>query len=190
MIKPGAIAFDVDGVVADTMSLFLEIARSDHGINHMRYEDITCYDLNECLGMDEEVIEDIVVRITEGLYSLPLNPIRGSAETLGKIAAASGRLSFVTARPHPGPLSEWFRDVLPVGPDAIDLIATGSFDDKTDVLSKMGKTFFVEDRLETCETLKAAGIEPILFKQPWNRRTHPFLEVGSWKELEGLIDFS
>ena len=40
MIDPAAIAFDIDGVVADTMSLFLEIARDVHHINHIRYEDI------------------------------------------------------------------------------------------------------------------------------------------------------
>ncbi len=50
-------------------------------------------------------------------------------------------------------------------------------------------THFVDDRLETCFLLKEAGITPILYKQPWNRNPHPFIEVGSWKELESLIDF-
>jgi 5'(3')-deoxyribonucleotidase len=37
--------------------------------------------------------------------------------------------------------------------------------------------------------LRDAGIEPVLFKQPWNREPHPFVEVGNWDELEALIDF-
>ena len=40
-VVPDRIAFDVDGVVADTMRLFLDIAREEYGINHTRYEDIT-----------------------------------------------------------------------------------------------------------------------------------------------------
>jgi hypothetical protein len=47
----------------------------------------------------------------------------------------------------------------------------------------------VEDRLETCFPLQEAGITPVLFRQPWNRKSHPFMEVGTWKELESLIEF-
>ena len=47
----------------------------------------------------------------------------------------------------------------------------------------------MEDRLETCWRLQDAGIVPILFKQPWNREPHPFLQIEDWQELEGLIDF-
>ena len=37
--------------------------------------------------------------------------------------------------------------------------------------------------------LKDAGITPILFKQPWNRESHPFIEVNDWQEMEALIQF-
>ena len=71
----------------------------------------------------------------------------------------------------------------------IEVVATGSFDAKADVLAARNITYFIEDRLETCFPLQAAGIVPVLFRQPWNRKRHPFLEVGSWKELESLIEF-
>jgi 5'(3')-deoxyribonucleotidase len=58
-----------------------------------------------------------------------------------------------------------------------------------DVLSKRNVSYFVEDRLETCFSLYEAGVTPILFKQPWNRRKHPFMEVSDWRELESLIGF-
>ena len=38
-------------------------------------------------------------------------------------------------------------------------------------------------------TLSAAGFEPIVYRQPWNRESHPFIEVGDWQELENLIAF-
>jgi hypothetical protein len=81
------------------------------------------------------------------------------------------------------------KTVLPLDPPAIEIVATGSFDGKIDVLAERDITCFVEDRLETCFSLQEAGIMPVLFKQPWNRERHPFREVGSWRELESLIDF-
>lgn len=33
-------------------------------------------------------------------------------------------------------------------------------------------------------------ITPVLFSQPWNRRLHPFMEVGSWNQLEELIQWT
>jgi len=191
MIKPGSIAFDIDGVVADTMSLFLEIGRDDYGIQHIGYDDITSYNLDECLDMDPDIIGEIVVKITDGNYPQPLKPIQGAMETLGKIGERAGSLTFVTARPHLGPVGDWMREWIPaVSRDSMDIIATGSFNNKADVLLSKGKSFFVEDRLETCFLLKEAGIEPILFKQPWNRRKNSFISVNFWNELEDLIDFS
>ena len=39
MIHPASVAFDIDGVIADTMTLFLDIARDVFHINGIRYED-------------------------------------------------------------------------------------------------------------------------------------------------------
>jgi len=68
-------------------------------------------------------------------------------------------------------------------------VATGSFEGKADVLLNRNISYVVEDRLETCFSLEAAGITPVVFKQPWNRKRHPFMEVGTWNELESLIKF-
>ncbi len=62
MIDPAAVAFDVDGVIADTMTLFLDIARDEFGINGITYEDMTCYILEECLDIDPAVITAILDR--------------------------------------------------------------------------------------------------------------------------------
>ena len=73
--------------------------------------------------------------------------------------------------------------------DQFEVIPTGAYEAKTSVLLDRRISFFVEDRLETCFLLREAGITPVLFKQPWNREPHDFIEVGSWGELESLIDF-
>jgi len=41
MIHPASVAFDIDGVIDDTMTLFLDIARDVFHINGIRYEDST-----------------------------------------------------------------------------------------------------------------------------------------------------
>jgi len=51
------VAFDIDGVVADTMTLFLDIARQEYQLNSVQYSDITSYKLEECLDIDPEIID-------------------------------------------------------------------------------------------------------------------------------------
>ncbi len=189
MIDPSTIAFDIDGVVADTMTLFLDIARQDYRVNGVRYEDMTCYSLEDCLDMDPVLIGTILERIMNGDYTTPLHAFEGSGQVLARIAPYRIPLLFVTARPHPGPISAWMEALVPVRPASLQVVATGSFETKAEVLLNKGMRFFVEDRLETCYQLKAVGIEPILYKQPWNREKHPFIEVGGWGDLDALITF-
>ena len=189
MIDPVSLAFDIDGVVADTMALFLEIARDVFQIDGIRYENISCYDLASCTGLDQGLIDAVVARILDGNYTAPLNSIDGASDVLARIGNHHSPLLFVTARPYLGPIRDWMSALLPVSSRAIELVATGSFANKAEVLLERNITCFVEDRLDTCYRLQDAGIRPIVFKQPWNREPHPFVEVGSWKQLEDLIDF-
>ncbi len=191
MIDPASLAFDIDGVVADTMGLFLRIARDDYNIRDVDYEDITSYLLGDCLELkiDKKIIDVIITRLLDGDYVQSLQPLDGAPEALNKIANAHTPLLFVTARPYPGPIRDWLTDTLGLTDSGIHIISTGSFDKKTDVLLQHKITHFVEDRLETCFDISKAGLHPVLFKQPWNRERHPFKEVENWNELAALIDF-
>ncbi len=188
MVTPADIAFDIDGVFANTMSLFLEIAHSDYGINHIRYEDITTYFLEECLDIDPEIIRVIINRILEGEFEPELKPMNGSVKVLSEIGETHPLL-FVTARPQLSIVKEWVHRMLPVRPSDIEVIATGTFEGKVDVLNARGVRYFVEDCLAVCHMLSEHGITPILFSQPWNRSSnHPFREVSSWAEIRALVD--
>ena len=189
MIDPASIAFDIDGVFADTMTLFLDIAREDYEIDDIKYEDITCYALEECININGRVIEEIITKIMHGNHNVPLKPIGGATSVLTRIGRRHGPILFVTARSYDGPIFNWIKKVLPLDARSIEVVATGSFEAKVDVLLERNVLYFVEDRLETCFPLSDAGITPVLFKQPWNRKEHPFIEVGTWRELESLIDF-
>lgn len=194
-IDPTAIAFDIDGVVANTMELFLDIARDEYDVKGIRYEDITCYMLDQCLNIDKEIIWAIITKLLDGNYSATLKAMDGAPEVLtrlGKRQTERGHIPgvlFVTARPYTGPIRDWILNHLSLRPSSIEVITTGSYEAKTDVLLNKGISYFVEDRLDTCFLLKEAGITPVVFKQPWNRENHPFTEVSNWKELESLIAF-
>jgi uncharacterized HAD superfamily protein len=189
MIQPLQVGFDIDGVVANTMQLFLDIAREVFGLNHIRLEDITSYSLEQCLDMEPEIIAQITDRIIDGDYPCTLLPIEGAIDVLGRLATY-GPIHMVTARPELGPIEPWIAQLLPADGCDVHMVATGSFENKADVLKHLNIHYFVEDRLETCYLLKEQGIYPVLFAQPWNRQRHPFVEVRGWPELESLIDWS
>jgi uncharacterized HAD superfamily protein len=187
MVTPGNIAFDIDGVFANTMALFLEIAHKDYGINHIRYQDITEYFLEECIDIDPEIIRLIINRILEGDFEPKLKPIDGAVEVLSEIAKRHPLL-FITARPELSTINEWVHTVLPLRPSDIEVIATGTLEAKGEVLNARGVRYFVEDCLELCYMLRNHEITPILFSQPWNRSSHhPFMEVRSWEEIRVLV---
>ncbi|HUV50492.1 MAG TPA: haloacid dehalogenase [Anaerolineae bacterium] len=189
MINPSSVAFDIDGVFADTMTLFLDIAQKEYGINWITPEDITTYAIEDCIDIDKNIINNILKRILDGNYNATLKPIAGAPEVLTKLGKSQKRLLFVTARPYLGPIYDWMLSILPLKPDSIEIVTTGTFEGKSDVLLSRNIAYFVEDRLETCFRLKKAGITPVLFKQPWNREAHPFVEVETWGDLEELIKF-
>jgi 5'(3')-deoxyribonucleotidase len=188
-IDPESVAFDIDGVLADTMTLFLEIARYEYNVDWVKYDDINCYKLEDCLKLDEGLIKEIITRIMDGDYTVPLKPIVGAPDVLTRLAKDYNPLLFVTARPYLGPIYDWVKGILQLDSASIEIITTGSFIAKVAVLLDREISYFVEDRIETCFSLRESGIIPVLFKQPSNRERHPFIEVGSWQELEALIDF-
>jgi 5'(3')-deoxyribonucleotidase len=188
-IDPARLAFDIDGVIADTMHLFIDILREHYNVESVRYEDITEYRLDRCLDLDETVIEGAVQMLLDGGYRPTLKAIPGAGSVLRKIGEITGHILMVTARPDPELIDQWMGDLLDGQHANSTIIATGSHEAKTDILLERGIQWFVEDRLATCELLKAAGIEPVLFKQPWNRRSNEFLQVESWEELERKISF-
>jgi hypothetical protein len=189
-IDPAQLAFDIDGVVANTMQLFLDIVRDRYGINHIRLEDITSYNLEDCLDLDPEVITAAIHCLLQGDGGVDLNLLPGSRRVLRRMARSTPRMLFVTARPEREVIQAWLRDRLGLPHTAIEVVATGGFEAKADVLAEAGVMYFVEDRLETCFLLAAAGLEPIVYRQPWNRQPHPFHEVDGWEEIEALITFS
>jgi hypothetical protein len=186
-IPKDRLAFDIDGVVADIMTTFLDMARDRYGRRHLRYEHITTFFLEDCLDLEPWIIDTLIRELIDRPHELPVEPFPHAVPVLTRLAQETP-LVFITARDRARPIRTWLHRTLDqVDPEAIRVFATGDPDSKIHYLQEHGIRYFVEDRLETCHHLAAHGITPILFAQPWNRQEHPFLEVKDWPELAGLL---
>jgi hypothetical protein len=188
-IEPFELAFDVDGVVADTFRKFVETAESDYGLQ-IPYEEVTQYDFWNVIEIEWDVCEDIIARILHHPVEMGLRPMEGAVEVLTRLSRRAPLL-FVTARTEKDGIYQWVLEHLPgVDPEAIRLEAVGTHEGKAAVLSENGARYFIEDRLDTCYLLQEAAITPIVFDQPWNRDPHPFHVVNSWVDISSMIDWS
>jgi len=188
-IDPCLLAFDIDGVVADTMTVFVKLAHRKYGLTHLSKQDMVCYNLYECLSLEREIIDDLIRLTLDDEHTMEIPPVPGAPEVLTELAATVP-LRFVTARVRPESITKWLFTILPgVLHQRITIIASGAPETKLHILNGLDVRYFVEDRIETCRLLKEAGIEPLLFDQPWNRnqQTDGFLRVRNWVQLKEWV---
>ena len=187
-IRPSELAFDIDGVIADTFRVFVKTARESYGVE-IEYEDITEYDFRKVIDIDDETSNAIIEQILEDPVGIGIAPVQGAAEVLRRLSCF-GPLCLVTARTNREAIMEWVRQALQIeNGDHLRLEATGTHEDKLPVLLRHHIRYFVEDRLETCYLIQQSPVTPIVFDQPWNRKDHPFLSVGSWDEIHDMVEW-
>ena len=187
-ISPRELAFDIDGVIADTFRAFVKTAREKYNVE-IEYEAITDYDFRKVIDIDEKTSNKIIEMILEDPLGMGISPISGAVDVLTSLSYF-GPVFFVTARSNRDAIIEWVEKTLGlrVG-DTIRLEATGAHEDKLPILLRHGIRYFVEDRLETCYLIGGSPVTPIVFEQPWNRKEHPFLTVGDWDEINDMIEW-
>ena len=181
------LAFDIDGVVADTFRAFIAFAGRRYGVQ-LQYESITDYDFMSVMDIEEDIFNEILMRVLEDPLGMGIRPMNGAVDVLTRLLER-GPLVLVTARPDNGAIQRWLQEILHLngGNRGIRLEATGTHREKLPRLLKHGIQYFVEDRLETCCLLHEAALTPIVFEQPWNQKPHPFRTVRDWDEISDLI---
>ena len=184
-IHPSSLGFDFDGVIADTAEAFIRLCARDYG-HAVRLEDITDFQVERCLDLDPGIVEEVFTRILLDSVGTGLRPMDGAVEVLAELTA-SGPVTMITARSDPGPVREWLAMEMPetVGRNLV-VVAMGAHDDKARYVREHGLECFVDDRAGTCLQLAEAGIEPIVYSQPWNRGRHPFRAVNTWQDIRAL----
>jgi len=187
-IRPMELAFDIDGVIADTFRAFVRTARDAYGVE-IEYEAITDYDFRKVIDIDDETSDAIIEQILEDPLGVGIAPVQGAVDVL-RCLSFFGPLCFVTARTNRDAIMAWVRQTLQIeNGGTIRLEATGTHENKLPVLLKHGIRYFVEDRLETCYLIQRSPVTPIVFDQPWNRQAHPFLSVGSWDDIRDMVEW-
>ena len=185
-IHPSRLGFDFDGVVADTAEAFIWLCCEDYGYCSFKLEDITDFEVERCLDVDVEVVEAVFTRILLNSVEVGLQPMPGSVRVLKELTGR-GMVTLVTARPDPGPVADWLVSVMPSSVyDNIRIVAMGAHDDKPRYIREHGLECFIDDRVKTCHQLKEAGLNPIVFSQPWNHGRHSLPSVSSWEEVRAL----
>lgn len=188
-IDPRQLAFDIDGVVADTMDVFVRLARERFGFEDMSKDDISCYNLYECLRIEKDILDELVCLTMDDEHTMQIPPMPGAPEFLTEMAR-SYPLRFITARIWPESITEWLYQTLPGVPsEKISVIASGAPERKPEILKELAVRYFVDDRTETCMHLKEFGIQPLLFVQPWNRNdpTDGFIRIENWAGLKECV---
>lgn len=185
-IHPGLIGFDIDGVVADTMEVFIRLAWEEYG-TRVRPEEITEFQVEECLDMDRDAVADIFARLLEEPIACGMRLMPFAGRVLSELAARAP-LTFITARSQKKPIARWLKKEL--GSQVygrVRLVATGEHDAKLAHIREQGLAFFVDDRPQTCLQLsQERDIQPIVYRQPWNHGKHTLPEVDGWQAIRAL----
>jgi uncharacterized HAD superfamily protein len=185
-INPALVGFDIDGVVADTGGAFIRIAEEEYGINSITLDDITSFEVIDCLDVEPQIIEEIFNRLLDDPLTAGLLPMEDAIDVLHRFAEQAP-LTFVTARPHKRPIARWLKHFLqPATFEKIRLVAMGVHDNKTSYIKDLGLKYFVDDRLQTCMMLAREGITPLVYSQPWNNNGHDLPSVNSWRSIHAL----
>ena len=188
-IAPEQIGFDFDGVIADIGEAFIRLACTKYGHCDLTLEQISSFQVEECLNMDRSTIEKIFEDILQDSIGTGLKPIDGAVDSLKQLSRRAP-VTIITARPEIGPVSDWLNLYCGSEADRITLVSSGHHDDKERYIRDHDILYFIDDRLTTCLMLAESGLKPLVFSQPWNRRGHDLPSVSNWQEILELIDFN
>lgn len=160
---------DVDGVVADLMRGFETFLRGKYEVE-LRPREITTFHLanspahrvlHEQIDLDANLAEFLAL---DDVYERFVDPITGAYEGIHTLESMGVELAFVTATLHESPESyapkyRWLDKRFP----GIPVISCPSRQKHW-----FSADYGTDDRYDTCERWRAAGVRPLLFRQPWN----------------------
>ena len=168
---------DVDGVVADLMGGFERYLRARRGVE-LRPSEITTFhlasspahaELHKQIDMDKSLAEFLAL---PDVYRDYVTPIEDAVRGINRLQTAYTRgltrepieIGFVTATLRESPESyapkyRWLDQHFPGTP-----VISCPSGQKHWFTADYG----IDDRFDTCERWRKAGVRPLLFRQPWN----------------------
>lgn len=186
-IEVNQIGFDLDGVIADTAEAFIRLACEEYDFCSYSLNDITSFQVEDCLDMPIQLVEKIFYSILEDSLGTQLKPMSGAVEVISRMSRTAP-VTIITARSQERPVTDWLTHHFSSATcSRIQLVAMGDHDDKARYIHEHKLRYFVDDRAETCCSLQQQDIVPLVFDQPWNRGRHQLHSVTSWQEIHNLL---
>ncbi len=177
------IAFDIDGVVLNSIEIILEHINSVKGKN-LTTEDLLTWEL-ERLGLDVKTLWQAV----DYMYSQPrIDPYDAAIDVLGQIHEETGKpLLFITGRRHPHTALRQL-EALDWGRRTPAMIVKGGKRHKLSEILENKVQFIVEDDVQYVREYLDAGIGVGLMIRPWNKlstisvtnRFHGWEDIAEW----------
>jgi 5'(3')-deoxyribonucleotidase len=160
---------DVDGVVADLMGGFEQFIRGKYSLE-LRPREITTFHiakspthvgLHERIDLDSNLEEFLAL---PSVYQDFVHPVPGAVEAIPRLTAAGHEVGFVTATLHESPESyaskyRWLTRYF----GRMPVISCPSGQKHW-----FAADYGIDDRGDTCERWRSAGVRALLFRQPWN----------------------
>jgi len=175
------IAFDVDGVVLNSIEVILEHIGEITG-RRIRIDELGTWDL-EVLGIDVKTLW----RAVEWMYKAPvIAAYEGATRALSRIHRETREpLLFITGRSDPQTAQRQLQ-ALNWNPTVPKMVVTGGDRNKTQYLADHLVEFMVEDDVKHVQEYLDAGIRVGLMHRPWNRDYSQAVteRFASWEELE------
>ena len=181
------IGFDFDGVIADTAEAFIRLACNEYHYCSFSQEDITNFELENCLDIPRKLVEKIFTDILHDSIGTSVQPIVGAVDSLEQFTTHS-TVTIITARSLEKPVIDWLdRFFSRTAKKKIRVVTTGDHNDKIRHIQNHGLNYFIDDRAETCRQLARDNIVPYVYSQPWNRNRHSLRTVTDWAEIRALV---
>lgn len=179
------IAFDLDGVIADSLQAYLDYFDEKFGI-HLSKSKVTKWRLDEVTGLNIQK----VLGTFEVVFGDPnrVVPVRGSIECLEKYYKLVGKIPIISHRFGKNGVigaRKWLNKYL----KNKYTLTISDPDRKVRIMEKRKYFGLVEDNPNTALEVAKAGFLSIIFDAPYNRSVkHPnIIRVYDWAGLEMVL---
>lgn len=170
-----SIAVDMDGVIADILTPWVDVLRKKEG-ETLSVHDITDWDIGRFCRCGEKALDYLNYDLFRRLPVIP-----GAKEVLKRlqeyydiyiVTSATQKSEIITAK------YEWLDEHFPfIEPDYRMFVG------KKDPIYT---DYLIDDGIHNLEVFKGIGI---LFDQPYNRFENRFIRARNWKEIERYFIF-
>lgn len=176
------IGIDIDGVLCDSISHFVQEAKKRFGVT-VNKEDIVKFDIAAQSDLLQKQVTEI---FSDPDYLSTLSPLPHAVNIIRSLSAVY-ELHIVTTRYAEIKFAtvDWLNE----HKFAYYYIVTTN--DKAGYAQQCGIEYFIEDRYKNAMSLANVCKKVLLFDAPWNRRpiSDNIVRVHNWLEVpEGLID--